>query len=204
MMDLSVLYSAMLEWPMAPIHLGIPVRWWPSPHYTPGRIAPVDLIIIHAISLPPGVYGTRHVIDFFTGKLDTDLHPFYREVEGLRVSAHFFIERSGRLHQFVDTDDTAWHAGESEFDGRTNCNDFSIGVELEGNPEHFFTPQQYQTLSLLTNSLMDDYPLIQPERIVGHDHVSPGRKVDPGPLFDWDGFLRRIRLARQGSSHDIG
>jgi AmpD protein len=183
---------------MGPIHIGIPVRWWPSPHYTPGRKCAVDLLIIHAISLPPRIYGSGHVIDFFTGKLNADLHPYYAEIKDMRVSAHFFIERLGGLHQFVDTEDTAWHAGESEFDGRTHCNDFSVGIELEGHPDHAFTPQQYATLKPLTQALLERYPLITPERIVGHSHISGGRKVDPGPFFDWKCLLEDAKRTRRG------
>jgi AmpD protein len=181
---------------MGPIRLAIPVQWWPSPHFTPGRLSPVDLLIIHSISLPPGIYGSGHVIDLFMGKLDLSLQPFYEEMKDMRVSPHFFIERFGKIHQFVDTEDTAWHAGDSEFEGRSSCNDFSIGIELEGDPDHSFTPKQYETLTLLTNSLMDYYPLIRPERVVGHSHVAPGRKIDPGPLFDWDGYLKKVRQIR--------
>lgn len=184
---------------MGPIQIGMPGRWWPSPHYTPGRKCSVDLIIIHAISLPPGVYGSGHVIDFFMGKLNAGLHPYYTQIKDMRVSPHFFIDRSGGPHQFVDTEDTAWHAGESAFEGRPHCNDFSVGIELEGHPDHAFTPQQYETLKLLTHNLLDRYPLISPERIVGHSQVSPGRKIDPGPFFDWDHFLKEVKHARRGA-----
>lgn len=181
---------------MGPIHLVTPVRWWPSPHFTPGRVAPVDLLILHFISLPPGIFGSGHVIDFFMGRLDAHLHPYYREIEEMHVASHFFVERDGKVHQFVDTEDTAWHAGESAFEGRENCNDFSIGIELEGDQHHPFEPAQYRVLTELCLALMDRYPLVRPERIVGHCHVAPGRKEDPGPRFDWEGFMDGLRQWR--------
>lgn len=155
----------------------------------------MELIVLHAISLPDGVFGTGHVIDLFMGRLDPGLHPSYRELASMRVSAHFFIERDGKLHQFVDTEDTAWHAGESCFMGRRNCNDFSIGIELEGDRRHEFTAEQYRVLALLCCAIKELYPAVGNDRIVGHSDVSPGRKWDPGPRFDWD----HLRLAMAGS-----
>lgn len=175
---------------MPSIHLPVPVRWWPSPHFSKGRPCAVDMVIIHAISLPPGVFGTGYVIELFMGRLDPKAHPSFQELEGLKVSAHFLIERQGEIHQFVDTDDTAWHAGKSEFEGRQGCNDFSVGVELEGDQVNLFTELQYRALEILLEALMKAYPAVTPQRVVGHSQVAPGRKWDPGPKFDW----ARLRL----------
>lgn len=180
----------------------MPVRFWPSPHFTPGRKCPVDMIVIHAISLPPGVFGTGHVVDFFMGRLDTKAHPSFRDLEGLKVSSHFFLQRDGSLHQFVDTRDTAWHAGESHFMGRSACNDFSVGIELEGDAHSPFTENQYNALGLLLEAIIRIHPAITPDRVVGHSQVAPGRKWDPGPFFDWvrlQGMLRgSLPLSVQG------
>lgn len=156
----------------------------------------MDMVVIHAISLPPGVFGSGCVMELFMGRLDLKAHPSFRELEGLRVSAHFFIERTGAIHQFVDTDDTAWHAGKSEFLGRQGCNDFSVGIELEGDQVSLFTEHQYQSLEILLGALRKAYPAITPDRVVGHCQVAPGRKWDPGPKFDW-GRLRRMLEANR-------
>ncbi|MEM2983282.1 MAG: 1,6-anhydro-N-acetylmuramyl-L-alanine amidase AmpD [Candidatus Bathyarchaeia archaeon] len=170
-----------------------------SPHFEKGRSEPPDTIVIHSISLPPGEFGTGRVIDFFTGRLNPDLHPYFKEIYELKVSSHFFIERDGSIYQFVDTDDTAWHAGESSFSGRKDCNRFSIGIELEGDLEHEFTDAQYRNLLLLCRDLMSRYPSITPERIVGHSDVAPKRKEDPGPFFDWKGFRKRLSSPMKGA-----
>lgn len=151
--------------------------------------------MIHAISLPPGVFGTGYVVDLFMGRLDTNAHPSFRDLEGVKVSCHFFLERDGSVHQFVDTQDTAWHAGQSRFMGRSGCNDFSVGIELEGDPHTPFTEPQYMALGLLLKTLVSTYPAITPDRVVGHSQVAPGRKWDPGPCFDWSrvrGILEEI------------
>lgn len=160
----------------------------------------MDMIVIHAISLPAGVFGTGYIMELFMGRLDLKAHPSFQELEGLKVSAHFLIEREGAIHQFVDTDNTAWHAGKSEFQGRQGCNDFSVGIELEGDQLTCFTEPQYRTLGILLGVLMRAYPSITPQRVVGHSQVAPGRKWDPGPKFDW-GRLRSIleRNKLQGS-----
>ncbi|MCZ8096263.1 MAG: 1,6-anhydro-N-acetylmuramyl-L-alanine amidase AmpD [Acidovorax sp.] len=142
----------------------------------------VDLVVVHSISLPPGHYGTGAVQQLFTNTLDWDVHPYFQQIRGLQVSAHFFIERSGRLWQFVDCDQRAWHAGQSAYRGRTNCNDDSIGIELEGLEGHRFESAQYLTLAALCHALAERYPL---RYLAGHEHVAPGRKQDPGPGFDW-------------------
>lgn len=142
----------------------------------------VDLLVVHAISLPPGEFGGEAVEALFTNTLDPDDHPYYREIEGLKVSAHFFIRRSGELIQFVPGDCRAWHAGASSWQGRERCNDFSIGVELEGCDEQCFETAQYETLNRLIAALKQRYPI---SAIAGHSDIAPGRKTDPGPGFDW-------------------
>ncbi|MGC7560492.1 1,6-anhydro-N-acetylmuramyl-L-alanine amidase AmpD [Pasteurella sp. PK-2025] len=168
----------------------------PSPHYD-SRPDPCDisLLIIHYISLPPEQFGGTNIDDFFQGKLDPTKHPYFAEIRDLRVSAHCLINRQGEITQYVSFDDRAWHAGLSSFEGREKCNDFSIGIELEGSNEQPFTEQQYHSLILLTQSLMQKYPKINTTRIVGHCDVSPGRKIDPGQYFDWQRYLSNLSQA---------
>lgn len=142
----------------------------------------IDLIVVHSISLPPGEYGGDAVHALFTNTLDWDAHPYYQQIRGLQVSAHFFIRRNGTLWQFVSCDDRAWHAGHSHYRGRENCNDDSIGIELEGLEGMPFEDGQYETLAHLCQALSQRYPIAH---IAGHEHVSPGRKQDPGSGFDW-------------------
>lgn len=170
-------------------------RCVPSPNYgpRPGGCEP-DLLVIHNISLPPGQYGGDCVERFFTNCLDWGAHPFFAEIHGVEVSAHVLIRRCGELVQFVRFCDRAWHAGQSCFQGRENCNDFSIGIELEGTDDEPYTEQQYRALSDLTRVLLCSYPALDIGRIVGHSDIAPGRKTDPGPAFDW----RRYRLALNG------
>lgn len=145
----------------------------------------VVLIVIHNISLPPGEFGGNAVQAFFTNTLDISAHAYYETIKDLRVSAHFLIRRDGAILQFVSCQDRAWHAGSSEWNGRTRCNDFSLGIELEGSDEVPFEDAQYASLALLTRSLQAAFPI---EALVGHSDISPGRKTDPGPLFDWDRY----------------
>ena len=152
---------------------------------------PIDLLVVHAISLPPGVYGGDAVERLFTGRLDPAAHPSFASLAGLRVSAHFLIERSGGLVQFVGCGERAWHAGQSAFDGRVRCNDFSIGIELEGVDSAPFEAAQYGTLIPLARSLARTYPL---RAVRGHSDIAPGRKTDPGPHFDWRRFARGAAL----------
>lgn len=167
--------------------------WFPearriaSPNYN-GRPqgVEVDLLVLHNISLPPGEYGGDDIVSLFTNCLDCTAHGFYAELKGLEVSAHFLIRRDGELIQFVSTEDRAWHAGVSSWCNRDNCNDFSVGIELEGCDHEPFEDAQYQTLSPLIQWLQQVYPGITTERIVGHSDIAPGRKTDPGPAFDWD------------------
>ncbi len=155
----------------------------PSPNFGPRPAgACIDLLVVHSISLPPGEYGGDAVPALFTNTLDWDAHPYYQQIRGLEVSAHFFVRRDGALWQFVSGDERAWHAGRSCWRGRENCNDDSIGVELEGLEGERFEDAQYETLAWLCRALAQRYPIAH---IAGHEHVAPGRKQDPGPGFDW-------------------
>lgn len=142
----------------------------------------IDLIVIHSISLPPGEYGGPEVEQLFTNQLDWQAHPYFEQIRGVEVSAHFFIRRDGELIQFVDVDARAWHAGNSQWCGRSNCNDHSIGIELEGLEGDTFEAAQYEALGRLCRALAARYPVTH---IAGHEHIAPGRKLDPGPGFDW-------------------
>ena len=147
----------------------------------------VDLLVVHNISLPPGQFGGPGIIELFTNRLDPNAHPYYRRIADATVSSHFLIRRDGDLIQFVPCNRRAWHAGQSEWRGRSRCNDFSIGVELEGADDHAFTDSQYAMLARLTDALLSDYPI---RDCVGHSDIAtpPGRKTDPGPFFDWARF----------------
>lgn len=145
----------------------------------------IDLLVIHNISLPPGEYGGGFVDTLFLNRLDPQQHPYFAQIAQLRVSAHLLIERRGALTQYVPFDRMAWHAGESQFDGRSQCNHFSIGIELEGCDHEAFTAAQYKALVSVTQQLLQHYPGITVPRIVGHSDIAPGRKTDPGPFFDW-------------------
>lgn len=165
-------------------------RACPSPNFGP-RPEGVDisLAVIHSISLPPGVYGGDEIERLFTNRLDWDAHPYFQQIRGLQVSSHFVLRRDGELLQFVSCDDRAWHAGRSVWRGRENCNDYSIGIELEGLEGERFEPAQYEVLAMLLPRLARDYPL---QWVVGHEHVAPGRKQDPGPGFDWAHLRARL------------
>ncbi len=145
----------------------------------------VELLVIHNISLPPGEFGGSSIVDLFTNKLDAATHPYYREIAGLKVSAHFLIRRDGVVIQFVSTEQRAWHAGVSSWRGRSGCNDFSIGIELEGADDCAFETAQYAALAELTRALCARYAIAD---VVGHSDIAPGRKTDPGPCFDWARF----------------
>jgi AmpD protein len=155
----------------------------PSPNFGPRpQDAVVDLIVIHAISLPPGQYGGEEVQQLFTNRLDWNAHPYFKTIEGMEVSSHFYIRRNGELWQFVSADDRAWHAGVSSYRGRDNCNDDSIGIELEGAEGGPFEAAQYETLTSLCAALPQRYAI---RHIAGHEHIAPNRKMDPGDGFDW-------------------
>ena len=154
----------------------------------------VDLIVLHSISLPPGQYGGDEVQQLFTNQLDWQADPYFKRLEGLTVSSHFYIRRNGELWQFVSCDDRAWHAGVSHYRGRSNCNDDSIGIELEGLEGDSFDAQQYSSLAALCAAILQHHPIAH---IAGHEHIAPGRKCDPGPGFDWQQFHRYLGLAAQ-------
>jgi len=155
----------------------------PSPNFGPRpQGAQIDLIVLHSISLPPGEYGGDAVQRLFTNRLDWDAHPYFQSIRGLEVSSHFYVRRNGELWQFVSCDDRAWHAGVSTWRGRGNCNDDSIGIELEGLEGQHFEEPQYETLASLCAAIAQHFPVAY---IAGHEHIAPGRKHDPGAGFDW-------------------
>lgn len=163
--------------------------WWvaatrcPSPNFGPRPAGmAVELVVLHSISLPPGEYGGDAIERLFTNRLDWDAHPYYGQIRGLQVSAHFLVRRDGQVLQFVSCDQRAWHAGVSRWRGRDACNDWSIGIELEGLEGDVFEPAQYQALGALLADIDRAYPV---RDVAGHEHVAPGRKRDPGPGFDW-------------------
>lgn len=159
----------------------------PSPNFGPRpHGASIDLVVLHSISLPPGHYGGPHIEALFTNTLDWDAHPYFQQIRGTEVSAHFVIRRDGALLQFVSCDDRAWHAGTSHYRGRSNCNDDSIGIELEGLEGDTFEAAQYARLQKLCLDIARQYPIAH---IAGHEHIAPERKQDPGAGFDWD-FLQ--------------
>jgi AmpD protein len=163
----------------------------PSPNFGERPAgAGVSLVVLHSISLPPGDYGGDEVERLFTNRLDCDRHPYFAGLRGLKVSAHFFLRRDGELLQFVSCDQRAWHAGASQWRGRDNCNDYSIGIELEGLEGERFEVAQYERLATLLRALQARYGAFE---VAGHEHVAPGRKRDPGPGFDWAGLRTRLR-----------
>jgi N-acetyl-anhydromuramoyl-L-alanine amidase len=163
----------------------------PSPNFDArqGGVV-IDLLVIHNISLPPGQFGGAFIADLFGNRLDCDAHPYFDQLRALRVSAHFLIRRDGTVMQFVSGNDRAWHAGASSYCGRERCNDFSIGIELEGSDFEAFETAQYDALADLTHALQERYPLLS--SVAGHEHIAPGRKTDPGPFFDWDRFRKSL------------
>ena len=169
-------------------------RQIPSPHFDERPdLQDISLLVIHYISLPPEQFGGGYVDDFFQGKFDPKIHPYLEEIHQMRVSAHCLIERDGRITQYVNFNHRAWHAGLSSFQGREKCNDFAIGIELEGSNEQPFTNEQYLALQELTKLIMKSYPKITKERIVGHCDISPGRKIDPGQYFDWERYFASLK-----------
>ncbi len=164
-----------------------PARTLCSPHHDE-RPQPltIDMIVVHNISLPPGQFGGDAIERFFCGELDMTTHPYFMQIAALRVSAHLLIQRTGEIIQFVPFHQRAWHAGESSFQGKSRCNDFSIGIELEGTDDLPFEILQYQQLAGVIKALLQAYPDITRDRIVGHSDIAPVRKTDPGPAFDWN------------------
>ncbi len=152
----------------------------------------ISLIVIHCISLPPGEFNTPYIEQLFTNQLNPDEHPYFSEIHQLQVSSHVLIDRAGKITQYVPFDKRAWHAGQSEYCGRERCNDFSIGIELEGTETTPYTEAQYQQLGLLIDSLIQHYPKLNRQSITGHCSIAPGRKTDPGPSFDWEKLNARM------------
>jgi len=157
-----------------------------SPNYDarPDGIA-FDLIVVHGISLPPNEFGGAEIDQLFTNTLPWDAHPYFKQIEGLKASTHLLIRRDGELVQYVSFKDRAWHAGASNYRGRERCNDFSIGIELEGADDLAYEPVQYRVLAETIGALCQAYPSLARERVVGHSDIAPGRKTDPGEAFDW-------------------
>lgn len=152
----------------------------------------ISLIVIHSISLPPKEYGGDYVENFFLNNLCTSDHEFFIEIKDLKVSPHLYIKRDGEISQFVPFNKRAWHAGDSIFKGVSDCNDYSIGIELEGSEDDFFSKEQYSSLLLVTKKIIRKYPLIKKENIKGHSDISPGRKRDPGDHFEWSWYLESL------------
>jgi AmpD protein len=173
-----------------------PARHCPSANCNerpPGSV--VELLVVHNISLPAGLFGGGYIEALFTNRLDCAADPSFGELAGLEVSAHLLIDRAGVVTQFVGFDQRAWHAGKSRFEGRENCNDFSIGIELEGTDLLPYTDAQYAALAAVTRLLLQRYPALAPRRIVGHSDIAPDRKTDPGPAFDWARLRRQLHDA---------
>jgi AmpD protein len=173
-------------------------RQLPSPHCDdrpPGVLA--DLIVIHGISLPPGEFGGPHIDRLFTGRLDPGAHPYFRGLAGLKVSSHLLIRRGGEVVQYVPLHRRAWHAGKSSYRGRARCNDYSVGIELEGTDDRPYTAAQYRRLVTVIRLLRRGFPSLAAAPVVGHSDVAPGRKTDPGAAFDWP-RLRRLLAPRAG------
>ena len=168
----------------------------PNSDPRPDGCAP-EMIVLHGISLPPGEFGGPEIEQLFTNRLDWDAHPYFGEIRGLEVSSHLLIRRDGELVQFVPFTERAWHAGESSFRGRNRCNDHAIGIELEGEDETPYADAQYDTLQCVVAAILEAYPAITAREIAGHCDVSPGRKNDPGPAFDWlrlyDGLAQKSK-----------
>jgi len=152
----------------------------------------ISLLVIHSISLPPKKYNTDHIERFFLNELDFSSHNFYKNIDGMKVSAHVLIKRNGEVIQFVPFNKRAWHAGVSSYKGKNDCNDFSIGIELEGSDDDIFEDIQYEQLSLITSLLITEYDFITKDNIKGHSDIAPERKTDPGVLFDWDRYLTNV------------
>lgn len=169
----------------------VPHRPSPNADERPGTTT-VDLLVIHNISLPPGEFGGSWIEDLFLNRLDASAHPYFATIADLRVSSHLLVRRNGTAVQFVALDRRAWHAGKSAYCGRERCNDFSIGIEMEGADQVPFSDEQYRKLVELTRAVARHFPGITPERIVGHSDIAPGRKTDPGPYFDWSRYLAAL------------
>ena len=169
------------------------VAFHPSPNHDARPIEQdISLIVIHSISLPPGIYGGNEIKDFFLNQLDTSKHEYFKSIKDLKVSSHIVIKRTGEILQFVPFNKRAWHAGISSYLGRERCNDYSIGIELEGTDDNEFTNEQYNSLMNVTSSLIKTYSNLSKDRLVGHSDIAPGRKTDPGSFFKWERLLDNL------------
>ena len=174
-------------------HLFNKIRFLESPNFNNRPLKEeIRLIIIHSISLPPNTYGNTYVEDFFLNKLDVSEHDYFNEIKDLRVSSHIYIKRDGEIIQFVPFNKRAWHAGESSYMGVPDCNDYAIGIELEGSDDDFFSDEQYNSLIVATQEILKEYPMIKKDNITGHSNVAPKRKVDPGKNFEWEKYLSSL------------
>jgi len=174
-------------------HILQDIKFLKSPNFNerPKNIE-INLLVIHSISLPPKKYHTDHIEKFFMNELDFRLDDFYKEIDGLKVSSHVLIKRTGEIIQFVPFNQRAWHAGVSTYKGRDDCNNFSIGIELEGSEDDIFEDIQYEKLAYIIKAILENYKKTSIERIVSHSDIAPGRKSDPGPLFDWKRLKRML------------
>lgn len=173
-----------------------PAIWCPSPNCgerPAGQEGEVSLLVLHNISLPPGQFGGGYVEAFFQNRLHADEHPYFANIAQMQVSSHLFIARDGQITQFVNLNRRAWHAGQSSYGGKPNCNDYSVGIELEGTDLLPYTDAQYQTLVAVTAALFRAYPALRPARITGHEYIAPGRKTDPGPAFRWQRLFSGLK-----------
>ncbi len=177
------------------MYKNIPLLLSPHANDRPLGVA-VDMIVLHAISLPDGTFHEQYIHDLFLGNLDCTAHPSFDTLQNAQVSAHFVVARNGQITQFVPTHQRAWHAGESTWLGRDNCNDYSIGIEMIGDERKPFTQRQYQQTARLCKSLMREYPLMNQTRIVGHQDIAPLRKWDPGQQWQWPRFFQTLDLAK--------
>lgn len=164
----------------------------PSTHCDDRECSDISLLVVHNISLPPGQFGSGHITDLFLGRLNPDEHEYFKDIYQFRVSAHCLIRRDGQVVQYVPFDKRAWHAGVSSFCDRQKCNDYSIGIEMEGTDDLPYTDSQYQQLQTITKTLLAHYPQMDSDRIVGHSDIAPGRKTDPGESFDWQKYRQGL------------
>ncbi|TKB47209.1 1,6-anhydro-N-acetylmuramyl-L-alanine amidase AmpD [Thalassotalea mangrovi] len=175
-----------------------PISYCPSPYCDDRGCSDICLLVVHNISLPPGQFGGPYIDQLFTGCLDPNEHEYFQEIHQLKVSAHCLVKRDGQVVQYVPFDKRAWHAGVSEFHGRTKCNDFSIGIELEGCDDLPYTMQQYQQLVYISQAIKAEYPEINDNSITGHSDIAPGRKTDPGEYFDWKYYKAKLKQVEEG------
>jgi AmpD protein len=174
-------------------HKLLGAKWCPSPNFNDRPDQVIDALVVHNISLPPKQFGGGYIESFFCNTLDCSAHPYFEEINGLEVSAHLLIKRGGEVVQFVAFNQRAWHAGISQLDGKDNCNDFSIGIELEGADDIDYEDIQYKVLIDVTRLLIQHYPTISTDRVVGHNEIASGRKTDPGAAFNWQYYREKIQ-----------